>query len=54
MKNNVRIGPGLTLGAGLGIAAGAALHYPGLGIAVGAAFGLLTGALINSRKQLPN
>jgi hypothetical protein len=52
MKNNVVIALGLGFGVALGAAIGAALHHSGPGVAIGGAFGLLIGAVINSRKKI--
>jgi hypothetical protein len=54
MKSNVSVALGLCFGAALGTPIGGALHHIGIGMVLGAAFGLLSGAVIGSRRQSLN
>ncbi len=51
MKTGWNTGSGLVVGAGLGIAIGAAMDNVGVGIAIGSGIGLVIGAAVEAYEQ---
>jgi hypothetical protein len=45
------VGLGISMGAGVGIAFGAALHRVGVGLVFGAGFGVIFGALLDKIRR---